>query len=141
MTPDFEARGMYPKIAQLAKAHLLLALLLWEKHGVDVRQDTTSRNGHSREQLVELLVIADGELNMARDDARALVVASGVASKLENLGRKVLKDRCHVHWGTPTEAVRELHVAHVTRHTADGELKPSLGGPAGRLPLSLSAPR
>ena len=38
------------------------------------------------EKLVELLVVADGQLEVPRDDAGLLVVPGGVSSQLEHLG-------------------------------------------------------
>ena len=72
---------------------------------MDVGQDTALRDDDAAEQTVELLVlksqrergaatthVADGELEVTRDDARLLVVAGGVAGELEDLGREVLED-------------------------------------------------
>jgi len=67
---------------------------------VDVGQDTTLRDGDVTEQLVQLLVVADGELEMAGNDTGLLVVARGVAGQLEDLGCQVLKDGCEVDGGT-----------------------------------------
>lgn len=63
---------------------------------VDVGQDTTLRDGDVAEELVQLLVVADGELEMTRDDTGLLVVTRSVASQLEDLSRQVLKDSCEV---------------------------------------------
>jgi len=63
---------------------------------VDVGQDTTLRNGDVSEKLVQLLVVADGELEMTGDDTGLLVVTRGVAGQLEDLGGQVLKDGCKV---------------------------------------------
>jgi hypothetical protein len=52
------------------------------------------------EQLVQLLIVSDGELEMTRDDTGLLVVTSSVASKFEDFGSKVLKDGCEVDGGT-----------------------------------------
>jgi hypothetical protein len=57
---------------------------------MDVGEDTALGDGDVAEQLVQLLIVADGELQMTRDDTRLLVVAGGVASQLEDLGREVL---------------------------------------------------
>jgi len=57
---------------------------------VDVGQHTSAGDGHSAQQLVELLVVANRQLDVAGGDARALVVAGGVAGKLEDLGGGVL---------------------------------------------------
>ena len=59
---------------------------------MDVWKDTTLGDGDTTEKLVELLVVADGELDVARDDAGLLVVAGSVAGKLEDLSGEVLKD-------------------------------------------------
>ena len=45
-----------------------LGHLLGEKDGVDVWKDAALRDGNASEQLVQLFVIADGELDVARDD-------------------------------------------------------------------------
>jgi hypothetical protein len=58
---------------------------------VDVWQDTTLGNGDVAEKLVQFLVVADGELKVARDDTGLLVVTSGVASQLKDFSREVLK--------------------------------------------------
>lgn len=52
------------------------------------------------EELVQLLIVADGELQMTRDDTGLLVVTSGVTGQLKNLGSEVLKDGSEVDRGT-----------------------------------------
>ena len=47
------------------------------------------RNGGKRDSL---LVVPDGKLKMPRNNTLLLVVTSGVASKLKNLGSEVLED-------------------------------------------------
>ena len=39
---------------------------------MDVRQDAAAGDGDGAQELVQLLVVADGELDVARDDARLL---------------------------------------------------------------------
>ena len=63
-----------------------------KKDLVNVGEDTALGNGHMRQKLVELLVVADGELEVTGDDARLLVVTGGVASQLEDLGGEVLEN-------------------------------------------------
>ena len=79
---------------------LLLLALLGEEHRVDVGEDTSRGNGHSSKELAELLVVADGKLDVAGDDAVLLVVAGSVTSKLKDLSSKVLEDSSEVHGGT-----------------------------------------
>ena len=83
----------------LSRGSILLALL-GEEHRVDVGEDTSRGNGHGSKELAELLVIADGKLDVAGDDAVLLVVASSIASKLKDLSSKVLEDSSKVHRGT-----------------------------------------
>ena len=54
---------------------------------MNVGKDTTLGNGDVSEKLVQLLIVADGELKMAGDDSGLLVVTSGVASQLKDFGR------------------------------------------------------
>ena len=95
---------------------------------MDVGEDTTLGDGHTGEQLVELLIVADGELEGARDDARLLVVAGGVAGELENLGGEVLEDGRQVHGGTGANALSVVALAEETVDTAHGELEASARG-------------
>ena len=67
---------------------------------VDIWQDTTLRDGNVAEQLVQLLVVADGELKVTGDDTGLLVVASSVASQFEDLSSQVLEDGCEVDGST-----------------------------------------
>ena len=49
-----------------------LGHLLGQKDGVDVREDATLCDGDAAKELVQLLVVADGELDVTRDDAGLL---------------------------------------------------------------------
>ena len=71
---------------------------------MDVGQHTAGSDGHATEELVELLVVADSQLDVAGDDAGLLVVTGGVAGQLEDLGRQVLQDSGQVHGGTGPHA-------------------------------------
>ncbi len=83
----------------------LVGGLLGQKDGLDVGQDTTLGDCHTRQQLVELLVVADGELQVTRDDAGLLVVSGSVSSQFEDLGAQVLEHRGQVDWRTGTDAL------------------------------------
>lgn len=52
---------------------------------MDVGKNTALGDGDVTEKLVQLLVIADGELEMTGDDAGLLVVTCGISSQLEDL--------------------------------------------------------
>jgi hypothetical protein len=67
---------------------------------VDVWQNTTLCDRDVAEQLVQLLIVSDGELQVTGDDTCLLVVACSVTSKLEDFGCEVLKDGCEVDGST-----------------------------------------
>ena len=52
---------------------------------VNVGEDTTLGDGDMAKELVQFLIVTDGELKMTRDDTGLLVVASGVTGQLKNL--------------------------------------------------------
>lgn len=52
---------------------------------MNVGKHTALGDGDMAEKLVQLLVVADGELEMTRDDTGLLVVTSGVSSQLKDL--------------------------------------------------------
>ena len=62
-----------------------LLCLLGQKDCLDVGQHTSLSDGDARQELVQLFVIADGELQVTGDDPRLLVVAGCVSCQLENL--------------------------------------------------------
>ena len=69
---------IYPRPLELLGRRTLVAFLV-EKDSVDVGHHAASRDGGSADELVELLVVLDGQLDVARVDARLLVVLGGVA--------------------------------------------------------------
>ena len=95
---------------------------------MDVGEDTAGSDGHATEQLVELLVVADGQLDVAGDDAGLLVVTGGVTGQLEDLGRQVLEYGGQVHGGTGPHAGGVAALLEEAGDTAHGELETSLGG-------------
>ena len=105
---------------------------------MDVWEDTTGSDGDASEELVELLIVADGELDVARDDALLLVVAGCVTGELEDLSGEVLEDGGEVHWGTSTNAGGVAANAKVAVNATDWELESSLSGAGGRFTGLLS---
>jgi hypothetical protein len=94
---------------------------------VNVGKDTTLGDGDVSKKLVQLLVVPDGELEMAGDDTGLLVVAGGIASQLEDLSREVLKDGSEVDGGTGTDTLSVVALAEETVDTTDGESETGLG--------------
>jgi hypothetical protein len=121
--------------------HLGLGLLrlLGQENSLDVGEDTTLGNGHTREQLVQLLVVADGQLEVAGDDPGLLVVPGSVASQLEDLSGQVLHDGGHVDWGASTHTLGIVALPQQAVNTAHGELESSTAGPGLCLSLHLAS--
>ena len=66
--------------------------LLGQENGLDVGQDTSLGDGDSAQELVQLLVVADGQLQVAGVDSALLVVAGSVAGQLEHFSGEVFED-------------------------------------------------
>merc|ERR1712062_647020 len=103
-----------------------LVRLLGQEDSLDVGEDSTLGDGDSGKQLVQLLVVPDGELEMTGDDPGLLVVTGGVASQLEDLSSEVLHDGSKVDGSSSTGSIVSL--AEQTVNTSNGELE---SGPAG----------
>jgi hypothetical protein len=94
---------------------------------VDVGENTALGDGNVTEKLVQFLIVADSELEMARNDTGLLVVAGSVASQLEDFGSQVLKDSGEVHGGTGTDTLSVVALAQETVDTTDRERETGLG--------------
>lgn len=93
---------------------------------VDVGKHTTLGDGDVTKQLVQLLVVADGKLQVAGDDTGLLVVASGVASQLQDLSSEVLEDGSEVDGSTGTDTLGIVALAEQTVNTTDRKCETSL---------------
>merc|ERR1719489_58210 len=83
----------------------LLFGLLGEKDSLDVGEDSTLGNGDASQQLVQLLVVPDGQLQVTGDDPGLLVVTGSVACQLENLSSQVLHDGGQVDGSSGTDTL------------------------------------
>ena len=108
---------------------LVVALsLLRQQHSLDVGQHTTLSDGHTAQQLVELFVVADSQLQVARDNARLLVIPGRVSRQLQDLGRQVLQHRRQVHRRAGPDSLGVVALPEQAVHAAHGKLKT---GPRG----------
>jgi hypothetical protein len=94
---------------------------------VNVGENTTLSDGDVAEKLVQLLIVPDGELEVARDDTGLLVVASSVTGQLEDFGSQVLKDGSEVDGSASTDTLGVVALAEQTVDTTDGESETGLG--------------
>jgi hypothetical protein len=108
--------------------NLCLFGLLGEKDSLDVGKNSTLGNGDSSQKFVQLLVIADGQLQVTGDDASLLVVTSGIAGQLEDLSCQVFHDCSQVDWSTSSNSVSIVSLAEETVDTSNWELKSSTAG-------------
>ena len=90
---------------------------------MNVGQDTSSSNGDSSQELVEFLVVLDGQGDVTGHNTGLFVVTRGVSGQLENLGAQVLQDSSQVHGGSGSHAGGVLALTQVTADTTDGELQ------------------
>jgi hypothetical protein len=121
-------------VLRVVRLVLLLAALLGQQHRLDVGQHAALGDGDALQQLVQLLIVANGQLQMARVDAGLLVVASGVASQLQHLGRQVFHHCRQIDGRSGTDALGVVALAQQTMNTTDRELQTSPAAP--RLGLS-----
>ncbi|XP_028430893.1 uncharacterized protein LOC114553754 [Perca flavescens] len=111
--------------------------LLGQQDGLDVGQHAALSDGHSAQQLVELLVVADSQLQVAGDDPGLLVVAGSVSSQLQDLSGQVLQHSRQVDGGAGSHTLSVVPFAEQPVYTADWELEPGTGG-AAREPVTSS---
>ena len=104
-----------------------LALLLGgDEEDVDVGKNSTGGDCGLAKESVELLVVADGQLNVTGHNSGLFVVLSGVTSEFEDLSSEVLKNGGEVHGGTGTDALGVTTSLQETGDTSNWELKTSL---------------
>ena len=104
---------------------LLLLSFLGEEHSLDVGQNASLGNGDTGQELVQFLVVADGQLQMAGDNSGLLVVTGSIAGQLQDFCGQVLHDGGQVNWGTGTYALSIVALAQKTVDTTYGELESS----------------
>ena len=93
---------------------------------MDVWQNTTLCDCDVTEQLVQLLIVSDGELQVTWDDTGLLVVASCVTGQLENFGSEVLKNGSEVDGSTSTNTLGVVALSQQTVDTTDWECETGL---------------
>lgn len=89
----------------------------------DVGEDTAFGNGGVGEELVEFLVVSDGQKDVSWDDSGLLVVLGGITGQLEDLSGEVLKDSCQVDWGSGTDSFGVVGMSEESTNSTDWELE------------------
>ena len=96
---------------------------------VNVGEDTTLGDGDVSEKLVQLLVVPDGELEMAGNDTGLLVVAGSVTGQLQNFSSQIFHDGGQVHWCSGSDTFGVVSFSQQTMDTTDRELESGTGRP------------
>ena len=131
---------MSQRIKLLDESFGLFTLLLgWDEEDVDVGENTAGGNSGVAKESVELLIVADGQLNVSWDDSGLLVVLGGVSSEFENLSGEVFENCSKVNWGTSTNTGGVFALLEVAADAAHWELESSLGRLGGRLGSGLAS--
>ena len=97
---------------------------------MDVGEDTTLGDGDVTQELVQLLIVTDGELKVTGNDTGLLVVTGGITGQFEDFGSEVLEDGSQVDRSTGTDTLRVVALAEQTVDTTNGEGQTGLGGTA-----------
>ena len=97
---------------------------------MNVGENTTGSNGNITKELVQLFVVSDGELNVARDNSRTLVVARSVTSKFEDFSAQVLEDGSEVDWSTSANSSSVSSDTELSVDSSNRELESSSCGSA-----------
>ena len=106
---------------------------------MDVGENTSTGNGNSSKETVQLFIVLDGKSDVTGYDTALLVVTGGVSGEFEDLGAKVLEDSGEVDRGSSTHTGSVLALTQVSADTTDGELQTSLGRCSGGLLLSAAS--
>ena len=106
-----------------ASTSLLVFALLGKEGGVDVGQHSSRGDGDSSQQSAQLFVVAHCQLNVARHNARSLVVASRVAGQLQNFGRQILEHGGQIHGSSGSHALRIAALAQMPMNSGQKKTK------------------
>ena len=75
------------------------------------------------QELVEFLVVSDGEEDVSGHDSGLFVVLGGVSCQFEDLSSEVLKDCSEIDGCSGSDTFGVVGVSEETADSADGELK------------------
>ena len=94
----FKAQGFRQSFSEPFNSHLLgdggrtRFALLCKEEALDVGEDTAGGDCACSSELAELLIVADGELDMTRHNGLLFVLSAGITGEVKDLLREVLHD-------------------------------------------------
>ena len=95
--------------------------------GGDAGKDTSFSDGCVAKELVQFLVVSDGQEDVSGHNSGLLVVLGGISGKFENLGSEILKDGGEVDGGTSADSFSVMGMSEESSNPTDRELKTSPG--------------
>ena len=78
---------------------------LFKENGLNIRQDASLGNGNIAKKFIQLLIVSDGKLNVARNDSFLFVVTGGVPSELQDFSSEVLEDSSKINWSSKSNSI------------------------------------
>ena len=138
-TESVERGGLYPTVLGYDKSIRPLLTSTLERIAprsiaINTSRDSVHADGLTHGRYLNLIDLLQGT-DMAGDDAVLLVVASGVASELEDLRSEVLEDGSEVDGRASSHTLGVLALLQVAGHAAHGELQAGLAAAAHGLGL------
>ena len=133
-----KSRGLQSRLSIYLSLGSLLRLF-GEEHSLDVGENTSLGNCDTSKELVQFLVIPDGQLEVTGDDPGLLVVTGSIASQLKNLSCEILHHSSKVDRGTSSNTLSIVSLAEETVDTSNWELESSPAGAGLCLSLDLSS--
>jgi hypothetical protein len=90
-------------------------------------KDATLRDRYAFQQLVQLVVVANGQKNMTRNNTMFFVVAGSVSCQFQYFGAQVLEHGGQVDGGDSRNAPLGDTLSQIPVETTDGELNSGTG--------------
>lgn len=134
------SRGMHniALVTHWRGIRLLWTTFLSDQGFVDMRNDAAASNG-CLNKAVQLLVSADGELQMTGSDTLHLEIFGSVAGQLEYLCREVFQNSCRIYGSCCADAsMASCSILEVAMYTANRELQSGTSGARHGLCFGLS---
>ena len=113
--------------------------LLGQKYRLDVGENAALCNRDARQQSVQLLVVADSQLQVSGDDPRLFVVPRRVSCQLEHLSSQILHDCPQVDRSSSPDASSIVSFAQMSVDASNWELKSRSRRSSLRLLASLAS--
>merc|ERR1719153_2097014 len=83
---------------------------------------------HSRQEIIQFLIVSDRQLEMSRNDPGFLVVTSSITSEFQNFSSKILHNRGQINGSASSNSFGIITLAQESMNTSNWKLKSSSRG-------------